>query len=206
MRVPRGLDLVVAAAAWCAGFAWIGRGGTWLPLGGMAAAAAARLLARDPEARALLRPSLGALALGLTAGAVQVAVTIGLYGPAARLLPGLRAATRDLYAVLGAGGYGAPALAALIGVIILAEEVVWRGTLLRAVPGGRGRAAAGLLALSTLYALSHAPSGSPLLVLIAFACGAYWGALRLATGSLFASAVAHVLWDAAILLAWPLEQ
>jgi membrane protease YdiL (CAAX protease family) len=84
--------------------------------------------------------------------------------------------------------------------------VVWRGTLLPATPGTPARGAARLLALAALYALCHAPSGSALLVVVAFACGAFWGAIRLATGSLFAAAVAHLLWDAAVLLAWPLER
>jgi membrane protease YdiL (CAAX protease family) len=46
-------------------------------------------------------------------------------------------------------------------------------------------------------------AGSFLLVACAFACGAVWGTLRVATGSLAAPIVAHVVWDLGVLLVWP---
>ena len=54
------------------------------------------------------------------------------------------------------------------------------------------------------YALAHAPAGSPLLTFIALACGLYWGGLREASRSLLPSLIAHLLWDIALLVLWPL--
>lgn len=193
-------DAALAAAAWCAGFLWVGRGGSWLPLAALALATAALQVVAEPAARARLAPSPRRLAIGLGAGLLQIVATLLLYGPAARLVPGLREATLQLYAVLGGTGLGPLAAAALVGLVVLAEELVWRGALLEGAGGAR------LLALSALYAACHAPSGSPLLVAVAFACGLYWGALRLATGSVFAAAIAHLLWDAVLLGGWPLAR
>jgi membrane protease YdiL (CAAX protease family) len=192
------LDLALGAVAWCAGFLWVGRGGSWLPLAMLALATAARLLAIDPATRALLRPGARPLAIGLLAGALQVAATSLLYGPAARLAPALRDATRHLYAVLGGVGLGSVGTAALVAAVVVAEETVWRGAAL--ARGGWAR----LVGLSALYAACHAPSGSPLLVAIAFLCDLFWGSVRRAAGSTFAGVIAHLLWDAAILGAWPL--
>lgn len=192
--------LPLACAAWCAGFLWVGRGGSWLPLAAMALVAAGRLLVTDPATRALLVPTGRLLLVGLAGGALQVTATLLVYGPAAARVPGLREATRHLYAVLGGTGLGPLAAAALVALVVLAEELVWRGALLGGATGAR------LLVLSALYAACHAPSGSPLLVAVAFGCGIYWGAIRLATGSAFAATVAHLLWDAALLGLWPLER
>jgi membrane protease YdiL (CAAX protease family) len=196
----RARDAALATAAWCAGFLWVGRGGSWLPLAALALAVAGWRVAKEPGTRALLAPGGRWLAIGLGAGVLQTSATLLLYRPAAEQLPGLREATRHLYAVLGGSGLGPVAASALVGLVVLAEEVAWRGALLERA--GRSR----LVALSALYAACHAPSGSPLLVAVAFACGLYWGAIRLATGSIFAAATAHLLWDAALLVGWPLER
>jgi membrane protease YdiL (CAAX protease family) len=198
-RRPR-LLAAAGALAWLLAFGWAGRGGTWLPLAGLAVPLSLWLLLRDGETRALLAPSWRTLGLGLAAGVAQVAATYLLYAPAARLLPGLAAGTRDLYALLAAGGLPRTLLAPLVLGVILAEEVVWRGALL----SGDGRRWPRLLGFGALYAVVHAPSGSWLLVAVALACGLYWGALRLGTGSLFAAVVAHALWDAVVLFARPL--
>ena len=46
--------------------------------------------------------------------------------------------------------------------------------------------------------------GSLLLVVCAFVCAIVWGIMRLASGSLVAPIVAHVLWDLGVLVVWPL--
>ena len=101
---------------------------------------------------------------------------------------------------------------------ILAEELVWRGVLIEAMerierPAWieadtrvyRGLPAAGVVALSAAaYALPQMGSSSPLLVGVAFGCGVIWGTLRMWTGAVTAPLIAHVIWDVAVLVVWPL--
>jgi hypothetical protein len=65
-------------------------------------------------------------------------------------------------------------------------------------------AAALLLPGALVYAAAHAPTRSPLLVAAALACGLVWGALRARTGGLVAPFFAHLVWDALVLLVWPI--
>ena len=58
--------------------------------------------------------------------------------------------------------------------------------------------------LAACYAAATLTLGSFLLVVCAFLCGMAWGGLRVATRSLVAPIVAHVVWDLGIFLAWPL--
>ena len=66
--MSRRFDLPIALLAWCAGFAWVARFGSWLPLAGAALIAAVRLLSSDPATRRLLRPTARLTAIGLGGG------------------------------------------------------------------------------------------------------------------------------------------
>jgi membrane protease YdiL (CAAX protease family) len=57
---------------------------------------------------------------------------------------------------------------------------------------------------ASLYALAHAPVGSPLLVVVAFGCGLMWSGLRAYTGELVAPLTAHLVWDVCVLIVRPL--
>jgi membrane protease YdiL (CAAX protease family) len=206
---PR-LDLPLAVAAWMLGFLWIGLRGSWLPLAALAVLLAARLVAGDPGTRALLRPSWAGLALGLVGAAALIGATYGLYRPCAALFPGLPAATRGLYSLLNAGGYPPAALALLVLVMSVCEEVAWRGRTLSAADAGTGArrldgaALWRVVAVGLLYGAAGFGSGSPVLVALSAGCGVAWGLLRVAGGSLWPAIVAHALWDLAVLVGWPI--
>lgn len=173
---------------------WPGIGGAALLLAGLLLAFHARPLAQT------LAISPRTLALGAAAGILMILVTYALYPLGVRLFPALASETASLY---GAFGTPSPARILLLIAVILAEELVWRGwaqgVLTHHLGLGRGTVLAAFI-----YALAHAPAGSPLLPLVALACGLGWGALRQGAGSLAASITAHLLWDLAILAVWPL--
>jgi hypothetical protein len=86
--------------------------------------------------------------------------------------------------------------------VILGEELVWRGVVQGALARQAGARWAILLG-TLLYALAHAPLGSPVLVATAFSCGLAWSGLRHVTAGLVAPLVAHLIWDEMVLLVVP---
>ena len=98
-------------------------------------------------------------------------------------------------------------------VVATCEEILFRGAL-----AGKGqetgrvglhdlltwRGLGTIVALAACYAAATLTLGSSLLVVCALLCGMAWGGLRVATCSLVAPIVAHIVWDLGIFLAWPL--
>ncbi len=203
--MSRRLDLPLAAAIWLGGFAWVRRTGDWLPLAVLAVLAAARLAATDPETKALLSLRPGALRLAAAASALMVGATFVLYRLLVHGFPGLPSATGDLYRVLHATGYSRAALVLFVLALSAAEEIVWRGRALApARPDLHPRGTAHVTLLALFYGACHLTSGSPLLGVLAAACGAYWGFLRVKGRSLLPAILTHAAWDLAVLVAWPL--
>jgi len=149
--------------------------------------------------RALFRPSRRLVAQGLAAA-------IGLY-VAGRLvsgwltaLPAFAAQAESLYAWTTAV---APALAVvLLPFIVVGEEVVWRSAVTLPLAARLGPWP-GLLAAAAAFAAAHLPMGVPLLLIAAFAAGAFWSALVVKTGSAVPSLVSHLLWDVAVMFWLP---
>ena len=82
------------------------------------------------------------------------------------------------------------------------EELFWRGFLQRRFQVHFGGLIGWLLA-TAVYAVVHAGSGNPMLVLAAAACGLCWGFLFLQTRSLLLVAVSHTVWDLAVFILFP---
>lgn len=186
---------------WWLGAALSHVAGMWIGIGGAAIALGVPLLFADgPRLRALAAPRPSAIASGLLVGAFMTLATYPLYRLLADLSAPLAADVAALYGKLGAStsAWRAPWLVP----IVAAEEVVWRGFVQSALQRRHGAPAAVLLS-AALYALAHVPVGSPLLVVVAFACGLVWSSLRAATGSLLAPLLAHLLWDLAVLFVVP---
>jgi membrane protease YdiL (CAAX protease family) len=206
MRNPKDVAWLFAVVlVWFLGAALSRRWGIWPGIGGAALLLAGLLLALKPRTlmQALGRHPLAwawALALGAAAGLLMTLATYALYPLGVRLFPGLAGETASLY---GAFGTPTPARILLLIAVVLAEELIWRGWVQGVLTHRLGPWRGTLLA-ACVYALAHAPAGSPLLPLVALACGLGWGALRQATASLAASITAHLLWDLAILAVWPL--
>lgn len=186
------------AAAWAASVV-----GIWWALGGAAIVlGAAVVVARGVDLRALLRPSAGLVALGLASGAATVAATYALYPLLVRWAPWATLEAELLYAA-----FRAPSLvvaAWVLAPVIVGEELVWRGIVQDALARRLGRWG-GALAAGAAYALVSIAIGSPLLVLVSLAMGLAWSLLRALTGSLVPTLVAHVVWNAVVLLWLPFD-
>ena len=103
-------------------------------------------------------------------------------------------------------------VAAAVGVIALAEEVLWRGAVTELLAAKVGSRAAWLWAAG-LYALAYAPTAwalrgaagcNPVLVVAAFAGGLLWGGMARAFGRLAPGVLAHALYDWAVIMMFPL--
>jgi membrane protease YdiL (CAAX protease family) len=99
-------------------------------------------------------------------------------------------------------------------VIVLAEELVWRGMVLDELTAAYGNRRAWVLAtllyalaaLPTVYSLRDPLAGpNPLLVIAAFGCGLIWTFLAGRTGRLWPSAMSHLVFTyfSAVQFRWP---
>jgi membrane protease YdiL (CAAX protease family) len=195
-----GAWLALATVVWLAGFVVLASFGTWLPLALAGPALATLAIAGDARTRDLLRPRPGRIALGIVAGLLMVGLSHGAFAAVAAWVPAARPALERLMGLSWGDGLSPAMRAGLIVLVAASEEIVFRGAVLApASPRAAGR----VLALAALYAFSMAPLRSGLLVLVAFLCGALWGALRLQTRSLVVPILAHVTWDLGVLVLWP---
>ncbi len=87
-------------------------------------------------------------------------------------------------------------------VVVVAEEVLWRGAFIGAGSRLVPRRVAAILSVVT-YAAVQLGTGSWVVVLAALVCGAFWSTERLVTGSLVASLVSHAIWTFAIIHFYP---
>ena len=193
----------VSVLVWLAAAAstrWLG---IWPAIGSAAVALGIAVLRFDrPPPTALLKPNLKRLALGAIAGGLMAVATYLIYPVLARVLPFVATDTAELYAA-----FRAPSLliasVALVPVIV-GEELVWRGAVQASLVRHHG-AWKGVMLAAFIYALAHAPLGSPVLVAAAFCCGLAWGTLRATTASLVPTLVAHLLWVVLVMLWLPLD-
>jgi membrane protease YdiL (CAAX protease family) len=202
---PRSRSTSLALASvvgWLAAAASTGPLGIWSALGGAAVVLGlVALMFGGPALTALLRPRLRLILVGAAVGGLMAVATYLLHPPLARVFPFIATDTTQLYAA-----FRAPSLVvagvALVPVIV-GEELVWRGVVqgcfVRRFGTWRGASLA-----AGVYALVQVPVGSPVLVALAFFCGLAWGALRATTASLVPPLVAHLLWDALVLVWRPL--
>jgi membrane protease YdiL (CAAX protease family) len=98
---------------------------------------------------------------------------------------------------------------ALVGALLFfpigfGEEIFWRGFVQRRL-AERWNPAVGFALALLLYTGVHLPTGNPVLILAAFACGAFWGGLYWLTGSILPVLISHMLWDPAIFVIWPIR-
>jgi uncharacterized protein len=188
---------------WTAAAVTSGPIGIWLAIGGVSILLGASLVLFDRvNVTKLLRPSLSLVIVGLILGGLMSAATYLLYPILTRLLPFIAEGTALLYSVFR-GPSPTLALFTLLPVVLF-EELIWRGAV-QSVFSRRVGLVVGVLFSALAYALVLAPLGSLVLVLVAFACGLVWGALRAVTQSLVPPLVAHLLWDLLVLIWMPLD-
>jgi membrane protease YdiL (CAAX protease family) len=160
----------------------------------------------DADGMAALRRDLGEgvwrkIGLGLLAAAALYAVFFIGNWASRLLLPFAGADIGQVYRFKA----GAPVLRIVLSMALIigpGEELFWRAYLQRRWQKCFGPFA-GWLAATALYALVHAGSGNPMLVLAAAVCGLFWGFLYMRTGSPLLVAVSHTVWDVAVFLVLP---
>ncbi len=163
-------------------------------------------------------PAFWALAAGPT---VALAVVAAAWAARDELLrEWLSPSPREIWLVSLYGQIGdpralqahAPAVAAVVIVVALAEEVLWRGmvTQLLADRVGSHTAwawAAGLYALAyvpTMWALRAGQGLNPVLAIAALGGGLVWGAMARGFRRLAPGVLAHALFDWAVIMMFPL--
>ena len=201
----------LAVVAWFGSFAVLARLGTWTTFAVIGVALSVPLIWLQIVPATRLAPNRLNVGIGLGSGLLMVVLTHLAYRWLSSLVPGVGAATLRLMGLLNVSGFSAGARSSLIVLIASCEEVLFRGALpdrgvRRSLPLNplSNRELRGVVGLAALYALATAPLGSPLLALCALLCGSLWGILALATGSLVAPVLAHVVWDLGVLIVWPL--
>jgi len=174
----------------------------WVVMGAAAMSLGALVFVLDPRtARESLSLRLRWLWIGGAVGALMTIATYGLYPLSLRVAPFVASNTVVLYSAFRAPS---KTLATVLLIpIIVGEELVWRG-LVQTELVRRFGALTGTIVAVGIYALAHAPIGSPVLVVVAFGCGAVWSTLRVTTGSLVPPLIAHAIWDSLVLLWIPI--
>jgi len=193
---------VVYVLLWAIG-AWLStRFGIWLALGTTAALLGVGV-ARLEGANVIGRGRHVGLGLvGIVAGVAMAIGTILLFEPVVGVFPMLQADVEALYAAFKSPGSFAPFV--LMPVVVVFEELVWRG----AVQGALSRHMPWLPAAAVcavIYALAHVPAGSPALVLASIGAGFCWSVLRARTDSLPTVVAAHLVWNFAVLVFFQLR-
>lgn len=154
-----------------------------------------------PRIRELLASSWRTAAAAAGLGILLVVATHAVYRGVASLSPQLADEVRTLYGSITAG-YGRLPLVGLTLVVVLAEELVWRGVAIELIAADR-RVLAGATSV-VLYALPQALAGAWLLVLAAVGLGALFAAQRLVTGRITDGFITHAVWSLAIFVVFPL--
>jgi membrane protease YdiL (CAAX protease family) len=141
-----------------------------------------------------------AVFVGVATGVAMTLATYPMFRFAAELVPGLDVTVESLYAAARARDLS-HALA-WTALIIVAEEVLWRGLVLDVLDERVPRSLASALSIAS-YALAQLGSGSLIVLLLALVCGTIWTVQRRVTGSIVAPLITHLIWSPAVILLWP---
>jgi membrane protease YdiL (CAAX protease family) len=199
-RVRAALTLLVATVAFALALALRVSTDPWRTTGLAAAVAIGlSLWTLGPRLRPLVtisgRGALTAIALGV---ALVVATHVA-FRLAVLVAPSLGTHVRALYASVAVDAHPLT-LAVLTTLVVIGEELVWRGVAI-ALAGSRRTA----LPLSVAaYALPQLAGGVPLLLAAAVGLGAIFGVQRLHTGRLIDPIITHAIWSVSVFVLFPL--
>lgn len=124
-----------------------------------------------------------------------------LYPLSVSAFPPIQTEVETLYALLRQPPGPIQAFPLLV-LVVVAEELVWRGLAIDFFSASFGASRAVVIS-SLLYVLPQIALRSPLLVIVALLCGSLWGTLRVRTGGLVAPFVAHLVWDLLVFVMFP---
>jgi len=172
----------------------------WLRMLAIEGGLVAGLLATKAPLRRWMRVRARDLGAGIAAALVMLAGALGVTAGLRVVAPELMASASEVYGWATAWPVGATGL--MLFLIAGAEDLVWRfGITLGLVRrlGPAGAVFTGGLA----FAIAHATTGPPILVVAAFLAGLLWSALAVRTRSWAAVLICHVLWDASMIMLAP---
>jgi NADH dehydrogenase len=199
VRTAPALALVALAAAALTGV-FAGLRDVWLGMtAAMGALGAAALLFRPVRSR--LRASPLRVLAGLAAGGALYGLTRLALVALGAVWPGWTAQAGALFA--WREGHGPAFLLPTLAMIVLAEELLWRGVVARWAVERLGRPG-GLAVAALVYALAHLATMNPVLLLAAVVLGLVWGWLSVAVDDLVVPTACHLAWDLLLLFGPPI--
>jgi membrane protease YdiL (CAAX protease family) len=151
----------------------------------------------------LLQVRLLALLIAAGTGVALVVLTHGVYAVAVDLIPALEPRVAELYADIERSAPRQMVVVALILVIVVAEELLFRGVALALARRRFGVVAAGAMATGA-YAVPQLIAGAWILLLTALVMGAVFTTLRLVAKGLVVPTATHAVWSACIFSLFPL--
>lgn len=152
------------------------------------------------EVLASLSCNVRGVLLGLLVGAAMTALTYPAFKLAVRFMPGLEAQVAGLYQFASTTSLGKALF--WVGTLVVAEEVLFRQVLPRALQLWTAERVAFALAV-VIYSFAQLGSGSWIIFLLALVCGTVWAALRMYTGSITPSLIAHGIWTPTVIVFFP---
>jgi hypothetical protein len=155
-----------------------------------------------PGLAELLRPTPRSVGLGVLGGVLMALLTHLLYPLAASWVPDVADQALVLYHRLDSPP-GRVAALPIVLLVVLAEELVWRGIAYAQLRRRLGRPAA-VVAATFVYAVPQLASGTWLLPVLAVTCGAMWTTQRDISGNLVVPLLTHFTWNVLVMVAFPL--
>jgi membrane protease YdiL (CAAX protease family) len=193
---------VLASILWLLAFAMGARVLMLMPVIGVGGALVVILVLVFIEpVRARLKPTHAREFLwGIAVGGVSLGATYALYPVAKHFLPFIGDDVAFLYRLVPVTRGTIP----VVVLVIIAEELLWRGALLDALRADHPAVSAVILA-STSYAAAQLGLGVPLLAGAALLLGLLWAAEAVLTRSLIAPLISHAMWTLTVFGILPLE-
>ncbi|AKF09525.1 type II CAAX prenyl endopeptidase Rce1 family protein [Sandaracinus amylolyticus] len=168
-----------------------------------AAAGAIGIAATLVTTRIEVRVSPRWIVIGAASGLAMAIATHVLYPIGVAIVPGLEREVAALYDELRAPP-GPRAAVPLLLLVVLAEELVFRGLLVALLERWGVKRSAVLVAATALYTVPQIAGGSLVLIALAIACGALWTWQRQLSGGIVVPLITHALWDVIVLVLVPL--
>ena len=155
-----------------------------------------------PRLRGLFTITARGVAAAVALGALLVAATHLGFRVLGYACPALAVTVRSLYISIDLGA-SRLALAALTTLIVIGEELIWRGV---AIDAARMRSKLAVGAISVaLYVLPQLPGHVPVLIVAATGLGAIFAAQRLVTGRITDAILTHAIWSVAVFVVLPVS-
>jgi len=203
-RVRGVVTLIVATLGFALALALRDRVDPWRSTAAAAVASIAlSAWALGPRLRGLFAITVRGAMLAVGLGVGLVAATHAGFQLIRTVSPGLAAAVGGLYASIDLGA-SRPILALLTVIIVISEELVWRGVAIDVTSERRSRVEVGAVSVA-LYVLPQLPGHVPVLIAAATVMGGIFAAQRILTGRVTDPVLTHAIWSVAVFVVFPVS-